>query len=422
MRILYCHNYYRHRGGEDVSFESDVKLLRRRGHEVITYTKDNQHLGSNHLSNATRTVWNRQAASEVEELIRRTKPHLMHCNNLFPQISTSIYKPARAHQVPIVQALRNYRSFCANSFFYRAGKVCTKCLHSLAAWNGISKRCYRNDRLATSVLVASQGFNRVLRIQDRYVDAFITPTQFSKSIHCEGGFDSDRIHVRPNFILPDPGFQPDKLPYFVVVGRLSLEKGVRDVIHAWRNLNTDCIVKIIGGGPESSELKELAGSMRNVEFLGELAPDDLIREVASAQALLMPSRWFETFGRTMGEAFACGTPVLASRLGAMEEMVTEHVNGMFFEAGNPRSIAETVKRFMNLTADERAEMSHAARHSYVTRMSAAESYDCLLSIYRLVGMKCNKYREPWYQQIDMEWNRSTNIAASNRGSTAIGTT
>ena len=107
MRILYCHNYYRHRGGEDISFETDVEMLRGAGHEVITYTKNNADLSGNQLQIAARTVWNRQAAREVGKLIDETLPDILHCNNLFPQISVSIYRAARKRGLRIVQALRN---------------------------------------------------------------------------------------------------------------------------------------------------------------------------------------------------------------------------------------------------------------------------------------------------------------------------
>ncbi|MEM9586588.1 MAG: glycosyltransferase, partial [Planctomycetota bacterium] len=206
LTIVYCHNYYQHRGGEDISFERDVKLLRERGHEVIPFIRDNRQLESqSRISLATNTLWNRSIERQFRSLLTEHQPDLVHANNLFPQISVSILATAKRQGIPVVQALRNYRSFCANAFLYRDGKVCTACMTSVLPWSAIRHRCYRGSVGASTVVAAMQVFHRLKKVQQRYVDAFIAPTEFARQVHVEGGFEADRVHVRSNFLDPDPG-------------------------------------------------------------------------------------------------------------------------------------------------------------------------------------------------------------------------
>lgn len=381
MKIVYCHNYYRHRGGEDVSFESDVEMLRDEGHTVIPFTRDNQSLGANRLRIAAQTLWNRQVHREMRDLLRRERPDVLHCNNLFPQISVSVYHAAKKQGIPIVQALRNYRSFCANSFLYRDGAICTQCLTSKAAWHGLRYRCYRDSLGATSALVAMQLFHRVLRVQQRYVDAFFTPTQFAREIHIRGGYPPDTLFVRSNFLIPDLGPSQSHAGYALYVGRLSEEKGVDTLINAWREEHLPVPLKIVGNGPQEHALKQLASDVARIEFLGALDMDGVLQQIAGARCLIMPSRWYETFGRTIAEAFSRGTPVIASRLGAMQELVEDGVNGYCFTAGNSNSLAGAVRK---LTAsDEAAEkaMRAAARQTFERRFHRENSYLQLLQVY-----------------------------------------
>lgn len=381
MKIVYCHNYYRHRGGEDVSFECDLELLRARGHEVIPFTRNNHDLSGTSPSTIAKTIWNRQAEREMLELLTREKPDVLHCNNLFPMISPSVYRAAAALKIPVVQALRNYRNVCANSFLFRDGEVCRKCLHSSAAWAGIRHRCYRDSAAATAVVVAGQIANRVFRIQNRYVDAYFTPTEFAKQVHVEAGYPSDKIFRRSNFILPDLGWDCEKKDYGLFVGRLSPEKGINTIASAWSEHHIQTPLRIIGEGPESANIEKQTSHMSHVECIGQLPTDQVLDQIAGAKFLIISSQWYETFGRTIAEAFSRGTPVIASNLGAMAELVSDSENGFLFEPGDASSLANAVRRMNELTPGQHAVMQGSARRSYDERCSPEVSYRELLAVY-----------------------------------------
>ena len=147
MKVLLCHNYYQQRGGEDLSFEAEADMLRCRGHDVLLYTRHNDDIKNMSRYRAARvTVWNQRTYREVRALIERERPLLVHCTNLFPLISPSVYYAAKAHGLPVVQALRNYRYFCSNSYFLRDGQICERCHRSRASWHGVLYGCYRQSR------------------------------------------------------------------------------------------------------------------------------------------------------------------------------------------------------------------------------------------------------------------------------------
>ena len=95
MKILVAHNRYRYRGGEDTVVDAEVDLLRRNGHEVLVYLRDNEELSrmKNHHA-ALQTLWSHKAVADVTALAEKFRPELIHSHNTFPLISPSLYSVA----------------------------------------------------------------------------------------------------------------------------------------------------------------------------------------------------------------------------------------------------------------------------------------------------------------------------------------
>lgn len=386
MKVLFCHNYYRDRGGEDQSFESEVEMLRSQGDEVITFVRRNSDLADNlttQLRVTGRTLHSQSARRKVAELIREHRPDIMHCNNLFPQISHSIYKPAHAMGVPVVQALRNYRSFCANAFFYRDQRVCTDCLDKRASFASIRHGCYRNSSVASAVVTTMQLLQRSLHRMKPMVDVFFTPSEFAREVYISGGYDADSIVVKYNFIHPDPGVGSGDSNAFVYVGRLSQEKGLHLLIEAWSSAGLTVPLKIIGDGPMRSVVEEFARKNQHVQYSGGVALDEVLSILGSARCLIMPSLWYETFGRTMAEAFSRGTPVVASRLGAMSELVQDGQNGLLFSPGDAADLARAIRQIRDADAARYERFRLAARDSYTSKYTRDVNYRQLRDIYEI---------------------------------------
>jgi len=189
-----------------------------------------------------------------------------------------------------------------------------------------------------------------------------------------------KIVVKPNFIHPDPGPGKGQGGYAVYVGRLSPEKGISTLLDAWRRLPSALPLKILGDGPLAEQVRQAAQSDDRIEWLGRRPLGEVCAIVGDASFLLMTSVWYETFGRTMAEAFAVGTPVIASRLGAMTELVEDGQTGLLFAPGDASDLVAKIQR---LSADERLcwSMRETCRAEYEAKYTAERNYPLLLDIY-----------------------------------------
>jgi len=381
MKILLCHNHYRQPGGEDQSFAAEARLLESHGHDLLRFTLSNDTIQRMSYWDVSRcTVWNRQVYRRLRALIRRERPQVMHCTNTFPLISPAAYYAARAEGVAVVQSLRNYRLLCPNALFLRSGRICEDCLGKAVAWPGVLHGCYRQNRPATAVVAAMLAIHRAMKTWTRTVSLYFTPTEFARQKCIEGGLPAEQIAVKPNFVHPDPTPGAGRGGYAVFVGRLSGEKGIDTLLAAWSRLPEAVGLKIVGDGPLANRVRRAAADDARIEWLGRRPPAEVLSIVGDALCLVMPSVWYETFGRTIIEAFAKGTPVVASRLGAMAELVDHGRTGLHVEPGDPGELALKVRQLL-ASPLERAAMGAAARQEYERKFTAEPNYHMLMTIY-----------------------------------------
>ncbi|MFO0928103.1 MAG: glycosyltransferase [Gemmataceae bacterium] len=381
MKVLLCHTFYQQQGGEDVSFAAEADLLERCGHEVIRYTRHNDALsGMSRIGAAWRTFWNGAVYREVRRLIRERRPEVMHCTNTFPLLSPAIYYAARAERVPVVQSLRNYRLMCPSAVFLRDGKVCESCLGKGLAWPGVIHRCYRGSLAGSAVVAGMLAWHRLIGTWRNAVDLYFTPSAFARGKYIEAGFDPARVAVKPNFIDPDPRPGQGDGGYAILVGRLAEGKGIDTVLAAWARCPEAPPLWFVGDGPLADTVRAAAAADSRIRLLGHRRHAEVLELVGAAAFLVMSSTWYETFGRTIIEAFARGTPVLASRLGAMAELVEDGRTGLLFTPGDAADLAASVRRISTdrgIVAPMRAE----ARRVYLEKYTADRNLPQLLALY-----------------------------------------
>jgi len=381
VKILVCHNYYQQPGGEDRVFDDEGRLLASRGHELTRFTRHNDAInGPSRWKTAAQTLWNRQTYHEVRQLIRRRRPDVMHCTNTFPMLSPSIYYAARAEDVPVVQSLHNYRSLCTQGSLLRDGRICEDCLGRLP-WRSVVHACYRDSRAGAAVIAAMLSAHRFLRTWNRHVNRYIVLTEFSRRKFLQGGLPPERVSVKPNFLDPDPGPGPGG-GYAVFVGRLSPEKGLDTLLEAWRRGCTTVPLRIIGDGPLTDRVKAAAAGNAAISWLGRRSPEEVLSILGEALCLVLPSICYEHCPLTLIEAFAKGTPVIASRLGAMGELVDHRRTGLHFGPADPDDLAAKVAELAR-DPDRGAGMRRAARRQYESRFTAQRNYEMLMDIYGL---------------------------------------
>jgi len=382
MRILVVHNQYQQAGGEDEVFAAEAHLLERHGHEVHRYVVRNDGLEHvNRLVLARDTIWNRDSYHALRTFVRRTRPDVVHFHNTLPRISPSGYYAATSEGAPVVQTLHNYRLVCPSALLFRDGGPCHDCVGRTLALPGIKHGCYRGSRAATAAVAGMTAAHRLLGTWSREVALYVALTEFARSRLIEGGLAAEQIVVKPNFVDPDPGAGTGAGGYALFVGRLSPEKGIRTLLDAWRTLHEEVPLKIVGDGPLAEEVAEAARTISGVSWLGRRTSGEVASLVSEAAFLVCPSGWYETFGRVVIEAFAAGTPVVASDLGALAELVQEGRTGRLFRPGDAQALVSVVRDMLSQRGNLPALRS-AARRVFEERYGAAENYAMLMSVYR----------------------------------------
>lgn len=384
MRVLSIHNHYQQAGGEDESTALEVSLLRSHGHEVIEYRESNDRIASmSPLRAAARTVWSLESYRAIRDTVRSARPDLVHIQNFFPLISPSAHYAARREGVPVIQSLRNFRLVCSNGLFLRDGRVCEDCLGRSVPLPGVVHACYRGSRAASTAVAGMLITHRAARTWSRVVDRYIALTDFVRCKMVEAGLPADRISVKPNFVSPDPGMgRSGEGSYALFIGRLSPEKGLMPLLEAWREI-PDLPLRIAGSGPMEEVARAFIlhhGLSGRVELLGRQTQDQISELLSDTRVLVLPSVWYETFGRVAVEAFAAGVPVIASRLGAMAEIVEDGVSGLHFAPGDPAELASRVRWALDNPVEWR-EFGVRARATYEAKYTAERNYQLLMDIY-----------------------------------------
>ncbi len=336
LNIISVHNRYLQAGGEDQVFESEARLLREQGHQVTQIEEQNAYPDSvtKKIGMAVDCVWSRRWNHEFRALLKKSRPDVVHVHNFFPRFSPSIYYACRRESVPVVQTLHNFRLLCAGAELYRDGKVCEECLDH-GVLRGVRYGCYQGSRVGTAVLTIMVGVHRSLRTWTNMVDCYIALTDFSRQKMISGGLPAERIRVKPNFVMPDPGAKTGPGEYGLFVGRLVNSKGILAMLEAWKTLS-NVPLQIIGDGPCRTQVEEAikSGSVPAVTYRGRLPRADTLAAMKNARFLIFPSEWYEGFPVTIAESFACGVPVVCTRLGAMQEIVSDGVTGLHFQVGD----------------------------------------------------------------------------------------
>jgi len=392
MKIMIVHNAYQQAGGEDVVFESEKRLLEHAGHKVFPYTRSNAELQNasfvDRIAIAPRMVWSSKTRFEFAAALDAEKPSIVHVHNTFMVISPSIYSACEERRIPVVQTLHNFRLLCPASNFLRDGKVCEECVdHSLV--RSVRHGCYRKSRKATAGVALMLTLHRALNTWRNSVTRFIALTEFAKEKFVAAGFPRDKFVVKPNFADPDPYQRVGVGNYAVFIGRLAEDKGLSVLLNAWRKLNSPYPLHIVGDGPERGTLEAQARELQlsGITFRGRLSHAAAIETIKSARFVVVPSTWYEAFPMCIVESFACGVPVLCSRLGGMQEIVTDRHTGLHFIPGDPQDLALKVEWAWNHPA-EIAAMGRAARDRYETYYSAEKNYSLLMGIYEQALARC----------------------------------
>jgi glycosyltransferase involved in cell wall biosynthesis len=401
MRILYCNKYNYPFSGTEVYLFELMELMREQGHQVALFsmadprgepTAFDQHFATHIDFKAKSGWWNKprqvghaiystDARTRIRAMIEEFRPDVAHVRNIYHHLSPSILWELKAQNVPVVYHLNDFKLLCPSYNLVAQGETCEACKGG-EFWHALKKRCHPGTG-ALVALTAEAYAQRWLGTYQKCVDLFLAPSQFVRDKFVEHGWDGGQFEVLAHFqkahtLRESKAKNDGPLLYF---GRLSVEKGIADLLRAMQKLPHLRLI-VAGDGPQREELQKLAGSpdLSSVEFVGHVGREERDSLIANSRFTVLPSHAYETLGKTILESYAEGRTVVASDLGSRRELVQHGETGLLYRTGDVDQLAGAIHSLAS--KPELAEKMGLAGWEMVRqRHTPEEHYQKLLSLY-----------------------------------------
>jgi len=302
-----------------------------------------------------RSFYSKEVYRSLQRLIADTQPDIALVLHYLRKLSPSVLVALKEFGVPLVVRLSDFAMLCPGGRFLRAGDICELCLNG-KLWPSIRFRCVQGSLGASLVNALATIYHRKKKFFD-LIDAFIVPSEFSKKKMIQGGWPKKKIHHLPTFVNLDT-FRPKckKEPMVTYIGRIRLHKGVGILLKAFQLIKQsgqyDQLKLVIAGDDKNDEAREFKMWIQNecisdIVFTGILDQKKISDILSRSLFSVIPSLWYDNLPNAGLESLACGTPIVASNLGSLPEIVEDRVTGLLFEPGNTNDLKEKMLYLLN---------------------------------------------------------------------------
>ena len=361
MKILAVNKFYYIKGGAESYYFSLNELFRKEGHEIIPFSmKDKKNIQSDFekyfinnidynnmsfkekINNTFKIIYSTEARRKIKSIIKDNKPDIAHLHNFQHQMSPSILKPIKKSGIPIMVTVHDLKIICPNYKMLNKKGICEECKGN-KYYNCLANSCTKNSRMGSAVNMVESYLHKFLKSYS-YIDKFICPSDFYRRKFIEFGIPKEKVIHIPNFVDVQE-FEPcyEDNDYFVYIGRLSEEKGIKTLINAMKQVKASKLA-IIGTGPLEEELKNQVKELglKNVEFLGFKSGKALEEAVRYSKFTIITSEWYENCPMSVIEAMAYGKAVIGSDLGGIPELIEDCSTGLIYKSGNAKELADKI--------------------------------------------------------------------------------
>jgi glycosyltransferase involved in cell wall biosynthesis len=388
MRVLMLNAFHWLKGGVERTLFDETAWLERAGHEVAHFAiRDPRNLPSRfaghfapaadysettpawqQLAQLPRAIWSAPAERALAGLLAAWRPDVAHVHAPSRYLTPSVIAGLERARIPVVMTLHDFKPWCTNRVLFARGAPCERCKGG-QHWHAVSVGCVQHSR-AKSLVGALEAYDHDRRGAYRPVRRWIAPSRFAGEKAVELGADAARVRTLAHGVTapaaPVSSVVPELPARFVLfAGRLSEEKGVRMLPALARGIAPTPLV-VAGGGPLAAQLAKRADA--GMKALGHLGPDVLASVRARAAAVVVPSQFPETFGYAVAEAQLDARAVIASRIGALTELVEHEVTGLLVPPGDEPALISATRRAL-------AEPEAAQRWGEAARARARGLFD-----------------------------------------------
>ena len=401
MKVVVANNYFYQRGGAETVMLNDMRALDESGIEVIPFSAaDPANAPSawspyfargadvhateplHRIKAAVEAIHCGRAARSFAALLEKVRPDVVHFHNIYGRLSTAVLTIPQQFGIPSVLTTHDYKAVCPSYLMLRDGKPCNACLDG-NYFRCAVHRCHKGNA-AASAIYAIEAYHSKNAGHYSAVSAFLCPSRFIAGLLVQSGIDRSRVIYHPNSIDPRSYTPQYEGQYALYTGRLSHEKGIATLIAALEG--TGIPLRIAGTGPLEGELRKRAlecGGMAPI-FEGHCDRQRMAELYRNAAFVVVPSEWYENAPMVILEAFACGKPVVAARIGGITEMVDDGETGRLFSSGNQDELRQVLVRLWSQPEEQR-RMGRNARKVLESRYSQEQRTESLRSIYHALA-------------------------------------
>lgn len=382
MKILYIHNDYGRPSGEEQASNEIVQLLRDHGHEVRWFKRTSAGYRDSLKGNLKAFftgIYNPCTAKELATILDEYKPDIVQVQNIYPFISSSIFRPLRKRNIPVVMRCPNYRLFCPQGLCLdKSGAVCERCWYGVREWNCIYHNCLSN--IFKSIAYAIRNwYSRISGNILNGVTVFITQSEFQKRKFQGMGIAEKRIGILPGIPPEINNVESNNIGDWVTfVGRVSPEKGIYEFLEAAK-MNPEIPFKVAGNLDEHFHVPEKCPD--NIKFIGFKHGADLNQLYIDSRIIVIPSKWYEGFPNVILRGMLLKRPIITSNIGAMQSIIDSGVNGILVEPGNSSDLSNAINQLYH-DKNLCIEYGNNGYKKAMTTYSKSKIYETIMEIYK----------------------------------------
>lgn len=387
MKILMVNKFLYPNGGSETYMFKLGEQLTKIGHQVEyfgmehegrcvsnsadAYTEDMDFHNSGALQKikmSLKTIYSKEARQKIRLVLDKFQPDIVHLNNFNYQLTPSIileirqWEKEQGKSVKIIYTAHDYQLICPNHTMFNRDKICEACIGGKFI-NCTKGKCVHGSSLKSLIgTIEAEYWNR--KNVYSQIDKVICCSAFmKKKLDTNPVFRNKTITLH-NFVDEVEEKETQKKDYVLYFGRFAKEKGIETLTGASK-------IKVVCAG--SGPMEDTVNQSPNLENIGYKTGTELETLIREAKCTVYPSIWYENCPFSVMESIMYGTPVVASEIGGIPELIENQKTGILFEAGN-------VKEFEN------------AIHSIISDKTKADemSRACLEYKFDTVSEYCTK--------------------------------
>lgn len=365
MRILLVNKFLYPKGGAEQYVFKLGKILKEHGHQVQYFGLfDEKNIVENDVNSYVtpqdfqkgirknikapiKIIYSSESRKKIKLILEDFRPDVVHFNNIQFHLTPSMllevhkFRIQTTQKIRIVYTAHDYQLICpSHGLFDNNIHVCERCLGGNYIWCFITK-CIKNSRLKSLLGMFDAYFWKFSKAYS-YIDTIICPSMFlKKKLDMQDRFKNKTVAIH-NFVDVIDQRETEKQDYILEFGHLSKDKGTNTLLKVCKKLPN---IHFVFAGFGSAE-KEIT-NIQNAEYVGFKTGEELEMLIRGARFSIYPSEWYENCPLSVLESQMYLTPVIASRIGGIPELVQEGETGELFEPGNVNDLKDKIEKLWN---------------------------------------------------------------------------